>query len=65
MSGRFMLLLQAMLDNPERPIDEFPLLTPAESAQLRAFNNTERAHPRDRQDHRVHQLFEQQLQNQR
>jgi len=59
MAGHYQTLLEAIAANPQQPISELPLLTPAERQQLLVeWNNTEAEYP---QDKCIHQLFEQQV----
>ncbi|MEK8020609.1 MAG: amino acid adenylation domain-containing protein [Candidatus Parabeggiatoa sp.] len=58
MVGHFQTLLVGIVENPQQPIHELPLLTKPEYQQLRAWNNTAVAYP---QDHCIHQLFEAQV----
>jgi len=51
-------LLEAIVAQPERPIYQYPLLTPAETQQLIAWNQTQRDYPKDKT---VVALFEQQV----
>ena len=57
-AGHFQVLLAALSENPDAPIDQLPLLTPAERQQiLTEWNQTDRDYPRHLC---VHQLFERQ-----
>ncbi|MBW8873681.1 MAG: amino acid adenylation domain-containing protein [Acidobacteria bacterium] len=56
--GHLRSLLTAAVANPSRPVAELPLLTPAEEAQLAAWNRTGAVRPPDLA---VHELFAQQV----
>lgn len=58
MIGHFQTLLAGLSANPARLLLDLPLLTPAEQAQLVAWNNTRADFPADQG---VHQLFEAQV----
>jgi len=59
MAGHFRMLLEGIVARPETPIDQLPLLTPAEHHQLLVeWNDTAIDYPRDRC---IHQLFEEQV----
>ncbi|MBD2043266.1 non-ribosomal peptide synthetase, partial [Microcoleus sp. FACHB-672] len=59
--GHFQTLLEGIVANPEQPISELPLLTPAEKQQiLIEWNNTQTDYPHDKC---VHQLFEAQVEH--
>ena len=51
----FQQLLTAIVAAPDTPVAELPLLTPAEEAQLAAWNNTQADYP---QNSSIHYLFE-------
>ena len=55
LAGHLQTLLTGIVENPETPIHQLPLLTPAEQAQLTAWNDTAADYP---QDLCIHQLFE-------
>ncbi|HEY2918177.1 MAG TPA: amino acid adenylation domain-containing protein, partial [Candidatus Binatia bacterium] len=58
MRGHFKTLLQGIIDDPDRPISDLPLLTEAEIHQvLIEWNATQSDHP---QNKCIHQLFEEQ-----
>jgi amino acid adenylation domain-containing protein len=54
MPGHFRTLLQAVLDEPDRPVADLGIVTPSERRQLLERNNERRAFPREC----VHELFE-------
>ena len=59
MAGHLQILLEGIVADPQRRLSELPLLTAAERQQLLVeFNNTEVDFPRT---HRVHHLFEEQV----
>jgi len=59
MLGHYERLLEGIVDNPERRIDELPLLSEAEKHQLLVeWNQTKRDYPSDKC---IHQLFEEQV----
>ena len=59
MERHFLTLLNAIVAGSDRPISDFPLLTPTEARQvLLEWNDTEREFP---QDHRLHRLVEGQV----
>jgi amino acid adenylation domain-containing protein len=59
MNGHFQTLLNGIVANPQQPISELPLLTAQEKQQLLVeWNNTG---TKDRLDKCVHQLFEEQV----
>ena len=58
LSGHLQTLLMGIVDNPNTPIHELPLLTQAEQQQLLAWNDTATDYP---QDKCIHQLFEAQV----
>ncbi|MGJ5672512.1 MAG: amino acid adenylation domain-containing protein [Nostochopsis sp.] len=59
MMGHFVTLLEAIVANPQQRIDQLPLLTEFEEAQLLVeWNNTQVDDPIDKC---IHQLFEQQV----
>jgi amino acid adenylation domain-containing protein len=59
MLGHCQTLLKSAADNPERPIGELPILTPAELEQaLVEWNRTEADYPNDRM---LHELIEEQV----
>jgi amino acid adenylation domain-containing protein len=47
LAGRYLRLLAAMTDEPHRHLSELPVLTAAEEAEVRAWNDTARPYPRD------------------
>ena len=56
MTGHFLQLIQAVIDNREARIAELELLTEAEQTEiLREFNGTDMEYPRDKM---IHELFE-------
>ncbi|NJO14389.1 MAG: amino acid adenylation domain-containing protein [Thioploca sp.] len=57
LSGHLLTLLIGIVDNPQMPLHELPLLTVAEQQQLLAWNETATDYPQDRC---IHQLFEDQ-----
>jgi aspartate racemase len=58
MIGRFQVLLEGIVADPDRPISTLPLLTEAEKHQLLVeWNDTARDYPKDKC---LHQLFEEQ-----
>jgi amino acid adenylation domain-containing protein len=59
LNGHFQTLLESIIDNPEQPISQLPLLTTDERQQLLVeWNNTQTEYP---QDKCIHQLFENQV----
>ncbi|MEH2050562.1 amino acid adenylation domain-containing protein [Nostoc sp.] len=59
MMGHFVILLEAIVANPQQRIDQLPLLTQFEEQQLLVeWNNTQVDYP---QDKCIHQLFEEQV----
>ena len=58
LSGHLQTLLTGIVDNPNTPIHELPLLTKVEQQQLLAWNDTATDYP---QDLCIHQLFEAQV----
>jgi amino acid adenylation domain-containing protein len=59
MSGHFQTLLEGIVEHPEQPIAQLPLLTAPERHQLLVeWNNTATEYP---QDKCIHQLFEEQV----
>ncbi|MFB2875779.1 amino acid adenylation domain-containing protein, partial [Floridanema aerugineum] len=59
MLGHFVTLLEAIVANPQTPIAQLPMLTPAEQHQLLTeWNNTQVDYPLNQC---LHQLFEQQV----
>ena len=59
MTGHFQTLLERVVDQPDRPISELPLLTKTEKRQLLVeWNDTKIDFPEDR---RVYELFESQV----
>ncbi|PSB51011.1 non-ribosomal peptide synthetase [filamentous cyanobacterium Phorm 6] len=59
MTGHFQTLLEGIVANPQEPISDLPLLTPAERQQLLVeWNNTAKDYP---QEKCIHQLFEEQV----
>jgi amino acid adenylation domain-containing protein len=58
LSGHLQTLLTGIVENPNTPIHELPLLTEAEQQQLLAWNDTATDYP---QDLCLHQLFEAQV----
>ena len=58
MVGHFQTLLVGIVETPQQPIHDLPLLTKPEYQQLMAWNNTAVAYP---QDQCIHQLFEAQV----
>ncbi|HMJ64315.1 MAG TPA: amino acid adenylation domain-containing protein, partial [Candidatus Binatia bacterium] len=59
MLGHFRMLLEGIIENPNRPISELPLLTERERRQLLSeFNPPPTDYPREKC---VHQLFEEQV----
>jgi len=58
LAGHLQTLLTGIVDNPNTPIHELPLLTKAEQQQLLAWNDTATDYP---QDLCIHQLFEAQV----
>lgn len=57
MAGHFEVLLTAITQNPQQPIYQLPIITPAESQQLQIWNQTDVDYP---QHHTVVTLFEEQ-----
>ena len=55
LSGHLQILLTGIVENPNTPIHELPLLSAAEHQQLFAWNDTATDYP---QDQCIHQLFE-------
>nr|VFK62781.1 MAG: AMP-binding enzyme [Candidatus Kentron sp. UNK]VFK70643.1 MAG: AMP-binding enzyme [Candidatus Kentron sp. UNK] len=58
MTGHLKTLLAGIVENPNTPIHELPLLTEAERRQLLEWNDTAVDYPRDKC---IHQLFEEQV----
>nr|WP_272819430.1 non-ribosomal peptide synthetase [Scytonema hofmannii] len=59
MLGHFVTLLEAIVTNPHRAIEQLPLLTASEQQQLlMAWNDTQADYPVDKC---IHQLFEEQV----
>jgi amino acid adenylation domain-containing protein len=62
LAGSFERLLAAAVAEPQRPVAELPLLSPAERRQLLAeWNDTRRLYPEDAERLTLHQLFEAQV----
>jgi amino acid adenylation domain-containing protein len=56
MLGHFETLLRGIVENPDRPLSELPILSAAERRRLRVeWNDTQRDYP---QDKCIHELFE-------
>jgi amino acid adenylation domain-containing protein len=53
MAGHLETLLRAALAEPDRPLSELALLTPAERRQLEAWNETQRPYPAQRCPHEL------------
>ncbi|MFN6462896.1 MAG: non-ribosomal peptide synthetase [Nostoc sp. DedVER02] len=47
MAGHFEVLLTAITQNPQQPIYQLPIITPAESQQLQIWNQTDADYPKD------------------
>ncbi|WP_141292104.1 condensation domain-containing protein, partial [Ideonella azotifigens] len=64
MAGHFTQLLRAIVEDPERPVGELPMLGAAERQQLlHGFNDTATVYPRVAPgSNTLHQLFEAQVQ---
>jgi amino acid adenylation domain-containing protein len=58
MAGHFEILLEAITQNPQKPISTLPLITTAEIQQLQLWNQTDINYP---QDQTLVTLFEQQV----
>ncbi|MGA9378658.1 MAG: condensation domain-containing protein, partial [Phormidium sp.] len=59
MTGHFLTLLKAIVENPSQPVSQLPILTAAEQQQLLVeWNNTQTDYPVDKC---IHQLFEEQV----
>ncbi|MDB9344758.1 amino acid adenylation domain-containing protein [Nodularia spumigena CS-586/05] len=58
MAGHFEVLLTAITQNPQQPIYQLPIITPAEIQQLQIWNQTEADYP---QNHTLMTLFAQQV----
>lgn len=59
MTAHFQTLLEGIIDNPQQPIAQLPLLTPTEQQQLLVeWNDTATEYP---QDKCIYQLFEEQV----
>jgi amino acid adenylation domain-containing protein len=58
MAGHFEVLLTAIAQNPQQPIRQLPIITPAESQQLQIWNQTDTNYP---QHHTLVTLFEEQV----
>ena len=59
MAGHFVTLLEAIVENPQQPISQLPMLTAVEQQQLFVqWNDTQADYP---QDLCIHQLFEEQV----
>ncbi|MCP6760177.1 MAG: amino acid adenylation domain-containing protein [Fischerella sp. CENA71] len=58
MAGHFEVLLTAITQNPQQPIHQLPIITPAESQQLQIWNQTDTDYP---QHHTLVTLFEEQV----
>ena len=58
MVGHFEILLTAITQNPQQPIHQLPIITPAESQQLQIWNQTDTDYP---QHHTLVTLFEEQV----
>nr|VFK17518.1 MAG: HAD-superfamily phosphatase, subfamily IIIC/FkbH-like domain-containing protein/amino acid adenylation domain-containing protein [Candidatus Kentron sp. LPFa] len=58
MTGHLKTLLAGIVENPQMPIHELPLLTEAERRQLLEWNDTAVDYP---QDKCIHELFEEQV----
>ena len=58
MAGHFEILLTAITQNPQQPIHQLPIITPAESQQLQIWNQTDIDYP---QHHTLVTLFEEQV----
>ncbi|WP_236145139.1 non-ribosomal peptide synthetase [Nostoc sp. CMAA1605] len=55
MAGHFEVLLTAITQNPQQPIYQLPIITPAEKRQLQIWNQTDTDYP---QNHTLVTLFE-------
>jgi amino acid adenylation domain-containing protein len=58
MAGHFEVLLTAITQNPQQPIYQLPIITPAEIQQLQIWNQTDADYP---QNHTLMTLFAQQV----
>ncbi|MEH2279392.1 MAG: amino acid adenylation domain-containing protein [Nostoc sp.] len=58
MAGHFEVLLTAITQNPQHPIHQLPIITPAESQKLQIWNQTDTDYP---QHHTLVTLFEEQV----
>ena len=58
----YMKFIERVLNNPSIHISEIPILTEAELAQLRIWNDTQHEYPKDKC---VHELFEEVVENKR
>src|SRR4030042_1035694 len=59
MAGHFRTLLEGIVAHPNRPIAEFPILTPAEAHQILVeWNDTQTDYPKDTC---IYELFEAQV----
>ncbi|QYX31923.1 non-ribosomal peptide synthetase [Sphaerospermopsis torques-reginae] len=58
MAGHFEVLLTAITENPQQPIYQLPIITPAEIQQLQIWNQTDADYP---QNHTLMTLFAQQV----
>ncbi|MEH1944122.1 MAG: amino acid adenylation domain-containing protein [Nostoc sp.] len=54
MAGHFEVLLTAITQNPQQPIHQLPIITPAESQQLQIWNKTDADYPKHLC---IHELF--------
>ncbi|MGZ4164197.1 MAG: non-ribosomal peptide synthetase, partial [Tumebacillaceae bacterium] len=59
MMEHYVVLLEEVVQNPDRPIAQLPMLTSEERTQLAAWNDTARAYPGD--EVTIQQLFEAQV----
>ncbi|MCP4696176.1 MAG: amino acid adenylation domain-containing protein, partial [Gammaproteobacteria bacterium] len=58
MAGHFEVLLTALVENPQQPVSQLPMLTEKETRQLLAWNDTAADYPLDKT---IVDLFEQQV----
>ncbi|MBE8968393.1 amino acid adenylation domain-containing protein [Nostocales cyanobacterium LEGE 12452] len=58
MAGHFEILLTAITQNPQQPIHQLPIITPAESQELQIWNKTDADYP---QNYTLVTLFEEQV----
>ncbi|ODG96163.1 non-ribosomal peptide synthetase [Nostoc sp. KVJ20] len=58
MAGHFEVLLEAITQNPQQPIHQLPIITPAESQQLQIWNQIDTDYPKNQT---LITLFEQQV----